>query len=143
MATIDPSPTADELKILAALFQKTEDSLQAYLSSDAGKKDTNFDKLTAACLSLINASDTIAVMQLHLAIEGGAAAVDAINKATSELQRAIVLRNNFTTDLTIVQNIVTFGAAIAAGDVTTIASSGINLFDSLVGVLGSSSTTTT
>src|SRR6516162_9449364 len=101
MAMIDPSPSADELKALAALFSQVESSVQKYLESPVGQEDPDFIPLTSAALGLNNASDSIAVMQLHLATDSGLQAVGVINQATAELQRALILRNKITTDLAI------------------------------------------
>ena len=131
MAMIDPSPSSDELKTLAALFTRVESAVQNYLSTPTGQNDPNFIPLTSAALSLNNASDSIAVMQLHLATDAGLQAVSVINQATAELQKAIILRNEITADLGIVQSVVAFGAAIAAGDPGSIVSSGGSLIKRL------------
>jgi hypothetical protein len=131
MAMIDPSPSADELKALAALFSQVESSVQKYLESPVGQEDPDFIPLTSAALGLNNASDSIAVMQLHLATDSGLQAVGVINQATAELQRALILRNKITTDLAIVQTVVEFAAAIAAGDVRSIVASGQSLLKQL------------
>jgi hypothetical protein len=131
VAMIDPSPSADELKRLAALFSQVESSLQKYLASPGGQADANFIALTSAALGLNNASDSIAVMQLHLATDAGLQAVGVINQATAELQKALILRDKITTDLAIVQAVVGFGASIAAGDAGSIVSSGQSLLKQL------------
>lgn len=131
MAIIDPSPSPDELKNLAAVFQTVESELQRYLTSPAGQADPNFTALTSDAISINNASDMIAVMQLDLATAQGTQAVAVINDATAELQRAIELRSQITRDLGIIQSVVSFGAAIAAGDIDSILSSGDTLYGQL------------
>jgi hypothetical protein len=131
MPMIDPSPSADELKSLAALFMRVEGLLKAYLQTNEGKQDANFLQLSAAAISLNNAADTIAVMQLQLAVDQGMEAVAVINKATAELQKALILRQKITHVLGIVQSVVAFGAAIASDDVGSIISSGRTLFSTL------------
>jgi len=131
MPMIDPSPSADELKSLAALFTRVENSLQTYLGTAAGKSDPNFLALSVAALSLNNASDTIGVMQLQLATDDGLRAVAVINQATAELQKALIVRQEITHVLSVVQQVVTFGAAIASDDLGSMISSGQALFTTL------------
>ncbi|MDB5362347.1 MAG: hypothetical protein JWO51_3644 [Rhodospirillales bacterium] len=127
MGMIDQSPTADQLAALAALFARAETLLSAYLDSDSGQDDPNFTALSTAAIGLNNAADTIAVMQLDLATAAGARAVATINQAAVTLQGAIETRKAITRDLLLVQGIVAFGAAIAAGDVGSIADCGDDL----------------
>jgi len=131
MAVIDPSPSREELESLAAVFKQAEASLEKYLSTEEGQKDANFTKLTSAAISLNNAADGIAIMQLHLAVEQGAEALEVINQTTADLQHAIIVRNEITRDLGIVQSVVAFGAAIAAGDIKSVISSGSDLYNKL------------
>jgi hypothetical protein len=128
---IDPSPSSDELQALADLFSQVETAIQKYLATAAGKKDSNFTALTSAALNLDNASDTIAEMQLQLATDQGLQAVGVINQATAQIQHALTVRNKIATDLGLVKNIVAFGAAIAAGDIGSIVSSGGTLIKQL------------
>lgn len=138
MPIIDPSPTAAELKSLSNLFSRVESSIEKYLNSPDGKKDPDFIPLTSAAISLNNASDTIAVMQLQLATAQGVQAVGVINKATAELQKALVLRNDITHVLNVVKDIVAFGGAIASDDVGSIISSGKSLYNALTAKSSSS-----
>jgi hypothetical protein len=131
MAMIDPSPSPDELKALAKLFARVETAVQNYLLTEGGQKDPHFIALTSAALSLNNAADSIALMQLHLATDAGLLAVGVINQATAELQKALIVRNKITTVLAVVQSVVAFAAAIAAGDPGSIVSSGGSLVKQL------------
>jgi hypothetical protein len=137
MATIDPSPTPDELKAIAAIFQSIAQSLQAYLDSAGGQRDANFGALTVAAINLNNAADGIAVMQLDLAVEQGDQALAVINQATAALKKAVEARNEITHDLGIVQALAGFGGSIAAGDIGGIVKSGTALYDALTAKTGS------
>ncbi len=131
MAMIDPSPSADQLATLAQLFTDAETLLKSYLASTPGQNDPNFMALSTAAIDLNNAADTIADMQLDLATTAGAQAVTTINQATAQLQSAIDLRKEITSDLALVQCIVAFGAAIAACNIGSIVSSGSDLCSKL------------
>ena len=133
MAMIDASPTADELTALAGLFSQAGQLLKDYLTSDRGQSDPDFNVLSTAAIELDNAADTIAVMQLDLATTAGAEAVTAINRTTDRLQSAIETRKEITSDLETVQPLVAFGAAIAAGDIASIVTSGNDLYGKLAG----------
>jgi hypothetical protein len=128
---IDPSPTPDELKNLAGVFDNAAKALQDYLAAEPGKSDPNFMQLTAAAINLNTAADAIAIMQLQLAADQGLAALATINKATAELQKALIVRQEVIRTLGIVQSIVTFGAAIASDDLGSIISSGTSLYNAL------------
>ena len=127
MAMIDPSPSADQLAALAQLFADAETLLKTYLASAPGQNDPNFMALSTAAIALNNAADTIADMQLDLATTADAPAVTTINQATGQLQNAINTRKEITSDLALVQSIVAFGAAIAAGAPGPIISCGEDL----------------
>jgi len=127
MAMIDPSPSADQLAALAQLFTDAETLLKTYLASAPSQNDSNFMALSTAAIALNNAADTIADMQLDLATTADAPAVTTINQATGQLQNAIDTRKEITSDLALVQSIVAFGAAIAAGDPGPIVSCGEDL----------------
>jgi len=128
---IDPSPTPDELKNLAAVFDNASTALQAYLAVEPGRSDPDFMQLTAAAINLNTAADAIAIMQLQLAADQGLAALVTINKATAELQKALIVRQEVTHTLSIVQSLVSFGAAIASDDLGSIISSGTSLYNAL------------
>jgi len=133
MAMIDANPTADQLTALAQLFTDAETLLQTYLASAQGQNDPNFTALSTVAIGLNNAADTIADMQLDLATAAATQAVTTINQATAQLQSAIETRKEITSDLALVQSIAAFGAAIAAGDVGSIVSSGEDLCGKLTG----------
>src|ERR1700733_723454 len=120
MAMIDPSPSAEELYALSALFKRTAASLQCYLNSVSADNDRNSDKLMAAVTSLNNAADTIAVAHLNLASEQGLKAISVINHASAELQNAIIVRNDMIHNLGVARSAVTFAASIAGGDALAI-----------------------
>src|SRR5579864_3108758 len=91
VAIIDPSPTPQELQNLAGVFSQTEAALKVYLGTPAGQKDGDFNSLTAAAISLNNAADAIANMQLHLATAQGTKAAQVINDAAASLQHDLIV----------------------------------------------------
>ena len=131
MAILSANPSSEELTTLAAVFKNASAKLQAYLSSAAGNANPKFTELTTLAISLNNASDTIGVMQLSLAVDQATEAIGVINQTIAQLQRAIAVRNDITRDLEIVQDLVAFGAAIAAKDANSIISSGADLYNKL------------
>ncbi len=131
MAMIDPSPSQEELQNLASLFKQAENGIKQYLATNQGQDDPNYIALTTAAIGLNNAADRIGVMQLHLATDQGSKAVDVINQTTAELQRALIVRAEVTADLSIVKDVVSFAAAIAAGDPGSIVISGLDLYGKL------------
>ncbi len=141
MAILSTNPSSEELANLAAIFRSAANSLRAYLSSPSGNADPNFTQLSTLVINLNNASATIAVMQLSLAVDQAANAIGVINRTVAQLQKAITLRNDITRDLGIIQDLVAFGAAIAAKDPNSIISSGTDLYNKLKPILDGGGTT--
>jgi hypothetical protein len=124
MPLIDPSPDPDELADLARSLKSAAANAAAYLKTPAGQADPNFGDLTTQALNLYTEADNVATSQLQLGIHGGGQAVDAINAATAQLTQALKIRNDISSDLNLLKDLAAFAAAIAAGSVGDIITSG-------------------
>lgn len=131
MPAIDPSPDADELGAIETCLKNAAKAITAYLNTPAGQADPDGAALTTAALNLLTDVDDLSTTQLNLSVANGGQAADAINKATAELQKAIDARAAVTHDLGIVQDIAAFAAAVIAGNVGTIITTGQTLFGDL------------
>jgi len=131
MPLIDPSLDPNELADLARSLKSTAASTAAYLKTPAGQADPNFGDLTTHALNLYTEADNVATSQLQLGVHWSGQAVDAINAATAQLTQALKVRNDISSDLNLLKDLAAFAAAIAAGSVNDIISSGQNVLKDL------------
>lgn len=126
-----PKPTPAELNALAQVFLDTQAKVDAYTGSPPGQTDPDLARIVQLALDLGSDAANIATSALDLQVNAGPDPVAVINNATGALQAAIKTRDEITQTLGWIQDIVTFAADIAAGNVNGVVTSGSALYAKL------------
>ncbi len=131
MATIDPSPSADETLALATELKAVQNKLHDYIQSPAGKTDPNLSQLIDQDLAFLEALSQLYGEAIQILGQDAGKAVDTINHAVENLKAAVARRAEITRDVAVLTAIINFAVSIPTGQPAGIISTGMALVNAL------------